>query len=270
MIVDGRKIAEDILTEVANSATAAITVPDATSPRLTIITASPNFETQKYLALKKKKAAAVGVHTNVIELLPDCTTDEVKKTVAVAAEKSDGIVVQLPLPEQIDTNAVLAVIPTTHDVDAIHYDGEGTVLPPVIGAIAEIASRHDVSFAGKQVVIIGAGRLVGAPALLWTHEQGAQVTMITKETAAVESATAIAAADIIISGAGHPKLLQPEHIKDGVIIFDAGTSEDGGALAGDADPACADKAALFTPVPGGIGPITIAVLLRNLIALPRQ
>lgn len=266
MIVDGRAIAKDVLDEVATAA-----ADFSAAPRLTIVTCAPNFETGKYLALKKKKAATVGISINVIELMQDCTTEETIKTINVATEQSDGIVVQLPLPPHIDTDKVLAAVPTTHDVDAIHYDGESDVLPPVVGAIAAIANRHDVSFSDMRVAIIGAGRLVGAPAILWAAEQGVQsVSIVTSDTPSDESEAAIAGADIIISGAGVPGLITPEKIKEGVVIFDAGTSEDGGTLAGDAGPACAEKASLFTPVPGGIGPITIACLLKNLITLTRQ
>lgn len=262
MIIDGRAIAKEILDEVAVS-----TARFSDASRLTIITCTPNFETQKYLALKKRKASEVGICINVIELLVDSTTEEAVKTIQVAAEQSDGIVVQQPLPEHFDTDKVLASVPMSHDVDAIHYSGEGDVLPPVVGAIAEISARHGILFKEKKVTIIGAGRLVGAPALLWVNEQSSCIKMVTSETPDVESVQAISDADIIISGAGVPGLITEDKIKMGVVIFDAGTTEDGGTLAGDVDPACADKAALFTPVPGGIGPITIACLLKNLILL---
>lgn len=265
MIVDGKTIAAEILEDITQEVASR-----STSPKLTIVTASPNFETQKYLALKKKKAAAAGIATTVIELLEDCTTADVVQTIKTAADQSDGIVVQLPLPKQIDTNVALAAVPVSRDVDGIHFDGEGDVLPPVVGAIASIAEKHDISFSGKQVVIIGAGRLVGAPALLWVTEQGATATVLTETTPENEMQHAIAQADIIISGAGSPAIITPEHIKVGVVIFDAGTSEDGGALVGDVDPACADKASLLTPVPGGIGPVTVAYLLKNLITLTSQ
>ncbi|MCA9367591.1 bifunctional 5,10-methylenetetrahydrofolate dehydrogenase/5,10-methenyltetrahydrofolate cyclohydrolase [Candidatus Kaiserbacteria bacterium] len=265
MIIDGRAIAKEILDELAGKVAGA-TRP----PRLTIITCAPNFETQKYLTLKQRKASEVGIETNVIELATSSTTSEVTQAITTAAGESDGVVVQLPLPAQIDTDAVLAAIPFSHDVDAIHYDGSGEVLPPVVGAIAEIANRCGVSFNEKRVTIVGAGRLVGAPAALWAVDKGAYITIVTKETDETDVAAAIATADIIISGAGAPHLLTPKNIKTGVALFDAGTSEDDGNLVGDADPACADKASIFTPVPGGIGPITIAVLFKNLLILQRQ
>jgi len=166
----------------------------------------------------------------------------------------------------MEAEALLSAILKELDIDNINYEGEETdILPPVVGAIAEIAQRHDVDFAGKNVVVIGRGRLVGKPATLWAKSQGAVVTVIDKDTEDADSI--MREADIIISGAGVPSLITPDKIKDGVIIFDAGTSEEGGELKGDADQACASKCSLFTPVPGGVGPITIAILLRNLVTL---
>ena len=192
--------------------------------------------------------------TNVLELLGDCGTADVCQTVQVAAAQSDGIVVQLPLPPHVDTAAV-------------HYDGSGTVLPPVVGAVAAIADTHRVSFQDKMVTVVGAGRLVGAPAALWVEAQGGIITVVTNETPIDQVQTALSKADIIITGAGVPGLVTPDQVQPGVVVFDAGTSEDGGALVGDVDPTVAEKAALFTPVPGGIGPLTIACLLRNLVTL---
>lgn len=262
MIVDGKAIADDILADVAQS------VADLkVAPLLTIITCTPDLPTQKYLALKKRRAVEVGVRVSVVELIEGCSTEDVVKTVGVAAQQADGVIVQLPLPEYVDTDKVLAALPTTCDVDAVHYDGESKVLPPVVGAVAEIAARHQIDFKNKNVAIVGAGRLVGAPAALWAFGQGAQITILTHSTTQEESTAALTAADIIISGAGVPGLITADKVKSGVAVFDAGTSEDGGALVGDADRTVADVSSVFTPVPGGIGPITVAYLLKNLVTL---
>jgi len=205
----------------------------------------------------------------VIELDTDISTEKAVEAVRSSGASADGVIVQLPFPPQVDAEVLLSAIPKELDIDNINYAGEETeVLPPVVGAVAEIAKRHNVDFAGKNVVVIGRGRLVGKPAALWAEAQGAAVTVIDKNTPNADSI--IHEADIIISGAGHPGLVTHGKIKDGVIIFDAGTSEDGGELRGDADSACASKCSLFTPVPGGIGPITIAILLRNLVELAKS
>ena len=261
MIIDGRGIAADIYRELKNQ----ISHLDV-APHLTVFTCAPNFETQKYLALKKRKAQEVGISVNVIEFPASVSTEELKLSLRHSFMQTDGVVAQLPFPEHINTKEVLDIIPPSLDIDALHYDGTNDhVLPPVVGAIAEITTRHNIVFATQKVVVIGEGRLVGKPAAIWAMKQGAQVEVVTRETNNLEEH--LKEADIVISGAGQPRLITPEFLKEGVIIFDAGTSEDGGALVGDADPACSETASFFTPVPGGIGPITVAVLLRNLITL---
>jgi len=263
MIIDGKALAAHVYAALKER------VADLDqAPHLTILTCAPNIATQKYLALKKKKAAEVGIGVRVIEFPENCTTDEMVTTVQQAQMQTDGIIVQLPLPQHIDTKAVLEAVPGPYDVDAMHYDGtEKDILPPVVGAIAEICKAHDVLLATQRVVIVGAGRLVGAPAAVWAQRQGAQVTVLTKDTPPNDAAVVILQADVLILGAGQPSMITPEKIKAGVIIFDAGAGEDSGVLRGDADPTCALKASLFTPVPGGIGPLTVALLLRNLTKL---
>jgi len=264
MIVDGRAIAEDIYHGIKNSLTHLDFVP-----HLTVFTCAPNFETKKYLSLKRRKAMDIGLGINIIEFPENVTNDEIIQSVVHSQMQTDGIIIQLPFPPHIDIEAVLNCIPASLDVDAVHFDGTNEeILPPVIGAIKEISRRHDVLWAASNVVVIGEGKLVGKPAAIWASKKGAQVYVITKETENPEAY--LKKAHIIISGAGVPGLITPDKICEQVIIFDAGTSEAGGVLKGDADPECAQKASLFTPVPRGIGPITIAVLLKNLVYLSTQ
>ena len=261
MVVNGRAIARDIYQGIQNS----LTHLDVT-PHLTVFTCAPNFETQKFLELKKRKAAEVGVGVNVIEFPESITTEEVVQSLLHAAMQTDGIIVQLPFPEHVDIDEVHKSIPLNLDVDGVHYDGTSQdILPPVVGAIKAIADRHDVFFAATNVLIIGEGRLVGRPSKIWAQKMGAQVTVVNKDSKDVDEK--MKSAHIIIAGAGKSGLITPEKIQDEVLIFDAGTSEEAGVLKGDAAASCAEKASLFTPVPGGIGPITVAVLLRNLVRL---
>lgn len=259
-LVDGKAIAARIYEELAKK----ITVMP-TPPRLAIITCAPNFETTKYLDLKRKKADQVGIRHTIIELPETTTTNEFVRCVETIAPTVGGVVVQLPLPAHIDREVVLAAVPASKDPDALNG---GAVLSPVVGAIDEIVKIHDVDFTGKRVAVIGNGRLVGAPAAHYATDKGATVSILTEHS--TDFREVIQAADILISGVGQPGLIQPEMVKEDVIVFDAGTSEDGGQLRGDVDIRVAEKALLFTPVPGGIGPITIAVLLGNLATLCRR
>jgi len=232
---------------------------------MSAIACAPNFETRKYLEMKRKRAEAIGITIEIIELSEDVTLEAAIARVTEAAVLSDGVVVQLPFPTHIDREALLRAVPVNKDPDGFQY-GEtvGACFSPVIGAIDEISKRHELSWQKKHVVILGEGILVGKPAAVYARENGADVTVLTRET--YDSAR-LQLADIIVSGIGHPHFIKPKYVKAGVVIFDAGTSEDGGVLVGDVDPSVAEKATLFTPVPGGIGPITIAYLLRNLVTL---
>ncbi len=263
MVVDGKAIAARLLDETRSQAAA---LADFGVPTLAIITCDPTFETKKYLALKERKAAAAGVRVVVEELPVDATTEAVVGAVVAACASAPAVVVQLPLPAHIDREAVLAAIPSTHDPDGFRYGAaDGACQSPVVVAIDEIARTYGVTFADKVVVVVGAGRLVGKPAAHYAEAMGGQVTVVTKET--LDLSSVLSSADIVITGAGQPGLITPAMVKAGVVIFDAGTSEDGGVLRGDVAVEVADTASVFTPVPGGIGPVTVAALLQNTVTL---
>lgn len=258
MLIDGRGIAGGVYARLRERVSVL-----GFSPVLAIVTCSPNFETKKYLALKEKKAREVGIETRLIELPAESTTEDFIRAIEGAVAYSSGIIVQLPLPPGVDVDAVLRSIPPSHDVDGLNPENQ-EVLSPVAGAIAEILSTHSIAPFEKHVTVIGNGRLVGFPAYRWFSERGSHLSVVTKDTADIAAYTKTA--DIIVCGAGVPNLLTPEMVREGVVILDAGTSEQGGELRGDADPRCAEKAGLFTPVPGGIGPLTIAILLENVVS----
>lgn len=257
MLVDGKKIASDSYIELAHRIQTL-----GRAPRLTIVTCAPNFETRKYLALKEKKATAIGITVQVQELPTTASTSDFISVIQKSISESDGIIVQLPLPPSVDVEAVTRAVPSTHDVDVLNTHTTH-MLSPVVGAIQKILSIHSVAVHEKFVTVIGSGRLVGLPAYRWFVAQGAHVSVVTRDTGDIPHYTKNA--DIIVCGAGVPGLLRPDMVKDGAVVLDAGTSEDGGELRGDADPLCAEKTSLFTPVPGGIGPMTIALLLSNVV-----
>lgn len=260
MIVDGRVLAQTVLQDVAFRVA---TYPSA--PTLSALTCAPDAPTQQYLRMKKRRAAEVGMAMNVVELPANATTEMCIASIESLLPQSTGVVVQLPLPTAVDTTAVLAAVPPTHDPDGFAYGHDpAACLSPVVAAIDEIARAHHVTFAGASVVVLGEGRLVGQPAAIYARAAGAKVTVLNATTF---TPALVQAADIIISGIGQPHFLTPALIKPGAVVFDAGTSEDGGELRGDVDPTVAEIASLLTPVPGGIGPLTIACLLRNVCDL---
>lgn len=264
MVIDGKQIAQDILDTIQ----ADVAETKGTTPTLCAITCAPNFETQKYLELKKRKAATVGIALNVVELPFESTTDDVLLCIKKMSESSDGIVVQLPLPDHVDKELVLGAVPLHKDPDVFSYgEKRDRVLPPVVGAIDEISKLHEIEWKNKRVVILGQGTLVGLPAARYARKRGARVRVYEQDTLDLRS---LKTAEIIVSGIGQPHFITKDLVSEGVVIFDAGTSEEGGVLVGDVHPEVAEVAAFFTPVPGGIGPVTIALLLRNLIGLIRQ
>jgi len=262
-IVEGKQIAS-----VIKKAVKEMVINQVYKPSLGILTCDPTLETRTYLALKQSIAWKLGIPVEVVELTSLATTEEVIISLTQLAERSSGVIVQLPLPASVDTTQVLQALPKYKDVDAFGYVGEDTeVLPPVVGAIDIISKEYGVKWSGKKVVIFGAGKLVGLPTSYYARSQGAEVTVFTEESDMSEIKAKTASADIVVLGAGRPNLLTPDMVKDGVVVFDAGASEDGGLLVGDAHPDVASKASVFTPVPGGIGPITVAILFRNLLNL---
>ncbi|QQR64870.1 bifunctional 5,10-methylenetetrahydrofolate dehydrogenase/5,10-methenyltetrahydrofolate cyclohydrolase [Candidatus Kaiserbacteria bacterium] len=224
MIVDGRKIAEAVFAKIRTDVSLL-----SRAPRLVVISCAPTPETERYLALKQKKAAEVGIITEVLRFDATATTEEIVAASREAEKHADGIIMQLPLPATIDTPRVLAAISPAFDVDALNPETT-TFLSPVVGAIHEILVTHGITATKKNVTIIGSGKLVGLPAHAWFSAQEAQMSIVTKDTVDIGFYTRVA--DIIVCGAGVPGLLTPDMVKEGVIILDAGTSEEGESCVG--------------------------------------
>lgn len=252
--VNGREIADAIYARLAGAGS-------ASGGRLGIVCCEPNAVIESFVRIKARAAARLGVSLVREDVGADMGTQGIVDAIGQLAEQTQGIIVQLPMPESVDLGRVLAALPGTHDVDGI--GPRARVMPPVARAVQEILSRSGVEIARKNAVVIGAGRLVGAPAAAMLRRSGAQVAVLTKG----DSLEVLADADIIVSGAGEPGLITPDMIRDGTVLIDAGTSEQGGKVRGDADPSCAAKCSVFTPVPGGVGPIAVAMIFENLAEL---
>jgi len=258
--VDGKALAENVYTEIRQQVRQL-----GKAPRLAIITCDPDFATKKYLALKQAKAKAVGFSVTVCELSEVVSTEIVVEKINSLTPEVDAIIVQLPLPPIINLDIVLANIPPSHDADALNPKTTSLVWSPVVAACAYILDKAKVEIANRHATVVGSGRLVGQPIYRWLNIKGAAVSLVTKDTKDIGYYTR--PADIVVSGAGVPGLITPDLIKPGAVVLDAGTAEADGELRGDADPACLAKASLFTPVPGGIGPLTVAFLLKNVVTL---
>ncbi len=258
MIVDGRALASSIL---ARAKARAERLPHP--PRVVAIVAGETPATLSYLKIKGARAIDAGC---MFETRP----------LGASTDDADAVIVQLPLPVGVNQREACDTIPPEKDADvlssgarAVFERGDAdALLPPVVGAMREILIQNKINLKGKKAIVIGDGWLVGSPCAKWLAGQGAEVSVLT--SASGNLAAVLRTADIIVAGAGSPHLITPEMIKEGVVIIDAGTSESNGALSGDADPACATKCSLFTPVPGGVGPISVACLFENAVTLAER
>ncbi len=227
---------------------------------------------KQFIKVKSKVAERLGIFEKILEYSGDVTTKEAVQLVTEASkERYDGIVVQLPLPKSLDATAVLNSIPENLDIDLLseeskkkYSSGASIKTPPVSKAVLEILKFYNITPSNKKVLVVGNGRLVGEPLKETLTLMGVTHSTVDIDTPKMETEKLMAEADIIISGVGLPNFIKPEMIKDGVVLIDAGTSEQSGKLVGDVDPKCAEKASLISPVPGGVGPVTVVSLYSNL------
>jgi methylenetetrahydrofolate dehydrogenase (NADP+)/methenyltetrahydrofolate cyclohydrolase len=261
MIIDGNEIKKELVAELKTQG----------KKRVCFLQFGSDAASTTFVKMKMKLATEIGVEA--VHVQKDITqTDEALHILGEIVEQHyDGIVVQLPLPAGIDTELVIDSLPTAYDIDMLSEDAKvqyrnATTMrtAPVAAAVQEILWHHKIMLVGKKIVVVGKGRLVGEPIAMLLDRQELPYTWIDIETPAEVRLQALRDADVIISGSGVPHSITPDMVKDGVVLIDAGTSEQQGKLAGDIDPACADKASLYTPVPGGVGPLTVACLFKNL------
>ncbi|MCR4280849.1 MAG: bifunctional 5,10-methylenetetrahydrofolate dehydrogenase/5,10-methenyltetrahydrofolate cyclohydrolase [Candidatus Kaiserbacteria bacterium] len=265
MIINGKRIAEDIYADLAPRYASL-----GRKAVLGIVVVGENPVIASFVRIKERSAERLGIPM-LRENLPESATEkEILDAVDTLNKNADAVIVQLPLPAGINTNNVLAGVPNEKDVDALNptipEDGR-LVHAPVALAAVEILERSGVHIKGACAVVVGAGRLVGGPSAWLLRKLGANVSVFSLEEGSIND---LKDADIIVSGAGNPGFIKPEHIKQGVALIDGGTSELNKKIAGDADPACAQIASVFTPVPGGVGPVAVAMIFRNLLQLVEQ
>jgi methylenetetrahydrofolate dehydrogenase (NADP+)/methenyltetrahydrofolate cyclohydrolase len=257
MIIDGKKIAEEIKNTLRGGGL-----------KLAIVAVAPDEASKKFIEKKEKFAKDIGAETRIYEFPEDISTSQLRQKMAEIShiKENNGVILQLPLPKNINTQYVLNGIIPAKDIDVLcsrafgdFATGRSKILPPVVAVIKIIFEKYKVDVQNKNIAVVGAGRLIGKPAAIWLINQEATVSVLNEFTPDISEFTK--KADIIISGAGKPGLIKPDMVKDDVIIMDAGS------LVGDVDPAVAEKSSLFTPVPGGIGPLTVAIVFKNLVEL---
>lgn len=249
------------------------------TPGLAVVIVGEDPASCVYVRNKERACAEVGIYSEKHALPQETTQEELLALIETLNARSDinGILVQLPLPAQIKPEAVIAAIRPDKDVDAFHPVNVGCIMtggyrfvPCTPAGVMELLKTTGVPIRGKDCVIVNDSNIVGKPmAMLLLHEH-ATVTVCHIDTRDLPEKTR--RADILITAIGKPRFFGPEHVKDGAIVIDVGTSRDAdGRLSGDVDfDRVAPKASFITPVPGGVGPMTITMLLKNTITAARQ
>ena len=278
IIIDGRKVSTDIKTEIAQ--TVALRKQQGKKiPHLAIILIGDDAASQTYVDNKVKACKSVGFHYTMMRFADTISEDKLMKHIdhVNKDEDVDGFIVQLPLPPHISVEKITEKIRSDKDVDGFTNHNFGSIIsknpllmPATPFGVMELLRRYDIQTEGKHAVVVGASRIAGAPLSMMLAEHGrATVTICHKYTKDLANYTR--AADILLVAVGKPGLITEEMVKEGAVVIDIGTSRvegpeypKGWAIKGDVDfKNVSRKASYITPVPGGVGPMTIASLLLN-------
>ncbi|MCW1930225.1 MAG: bifunctional methylenetetrahydrofolate dehydrogenase/methenyltetrahydrofolate cyclohydrolase FolD [Candidatus Kerfeldbacteria bacterium] len=246
-------------------------------PGLAVVLVGQDPASRIYVKFKTQASEEVGIYLETVELPEDISQKKLLKVIARLNKSKDihGILVQLPLPRHLDTYEVIEAIDPAKDVDGFHSEnvgwlsiGEPRLMPATTKGIMTLLEANDIELAGKHVVMVGASNIVGKPTAMALLNKNATVTICHKLTEDLKAHTKHA--DILITATGVPKLITPDMVKEGVVIVDAGITRYEGKVVGDVDfEAVMDKASYITPVPGGVGPMTVVSLLQNTLEAMR-
>lgn len=231
-----------------------------------------------YVGGKHRDCAEVGINSIRIDLPASATLSDIKSAVRDLnqAKEVTGYIVQLPLPGGIDSNSILELMDPAKDADGLHPINLGRLVMNVAGemksplpctpnGIVELLKRYQVPTAGSEVAIIGRGLTVGRPLSLLMTRKGIDATVTVLHSSSKDIASAVRRADIVVAAIGQPHFVEPEWIKPGAAVLDVGITRTESGLTGDVDPRVADVAGWLSPNPGGVGPMTRAMLLKNVV-----
>jgi methylenetetrahydrofolate dehydrogenase (NADP+)/methenyltetrahydrofolate cyclohydrolase len=278
MVIDGRKIAGEILAELAEEVKNLPKPWPGRPPKMAAVLVGNIGGSRKFLELKQKAAEKIGIDYNIYEFPADSSTEELRDQIEEIAKdvSCDGVIIELPLPPQVSTQDILDIIPKNKDADVLSqkaqndfYTGKSKILPPAVEALRIVFEKNEIDITAKKCAVFGQGLLVGKPISYWLDQNGAMVTSIDEFTE--KPGMLSKDADIIVSGVGKANLIKGEMVKKGVVVIDFGYNNINGKTVGDVDfEAVIKKASLITPVPGGMGPVVIAAVFKNLIKLMKH
>jgi methylenetetrahydrofolate dehydrogenase (NADP+)/methenyltetrahydrofolate cyclohydrolase len=269
-LLKGKPLAERIRSEVAEE------VKALGSVGITTVLVGEDAASQIYIRLKHEAATKAGMQTNDLRLPADISEDELVQIVEDlnADDSVDALLVQLPLPDHIDEGRVIRAIDPVKDVDGLHPFNAGQLFlghPTLVGAtpvgVMELLREHHVELDGARAVVVGRSDIVGKPMAQLLMQANATVTICHSHTRDLPEHTL--EADVLVVAVGIPALVSPDMVKLGAVVIDVGMNRTDAGLVGDVDPGAEDVARALTPVPGGVGPMTIACLLQNAVRCAR-
>jgi methylenetetrahydrofolate dehydrogenase (NADP+) / methenyltetrahydrofolate cyclohydrolase len=264
--MDGRALAERVRGEIAQE------VRELGEIGLATVLVGDDPASDIYIRLKHKAAGEVGINAKDIRLASQTTEEELLDQVAQlnADDAIDGLLVQLPLPAHIDEARVIRAIDPKKDVDGLHPLNFGQLVlgrPAHVGAtpvgVMRLLQEYEVPLEGARAVVVGRSDIVGKPQALLLLHANATVTICHSRTKDLGSVTR--EADVVVVAVGHANVIGPDDVREGATVIDVGMNRGEDGVVGDVDPATAERAGLITPVPGGVGPMTIAMLLASAV-----
>jgi methylenetetrahydrofolate dehydrogenase (NADP+) / methenyltetrahydrofolate cyclohydrolase len=271
-IIDGKALGVKVREEVAAS------VAELGHVGLATVLVGDDPASHIYIDLKQKAATQAGMDARDLKLPADMSEDELLATIAEvnADDEVDGLLVQLPLPDHIDENRVIEAIAPEKDVDGIHpvnagrlYRGRPTLVPGTPLGIMRMLDEYEIPLEGARAVVVGRSAIVGKPMAHLLLQRNATVTVCHSRTQDLERHTLDA--DVLVAAVGRTHLISADMVKAGATVIDVGMNRDESSrkVLGDVDPGAMERAAYMTPVPGGVGPMTIAMVLQNAVTAAR-
>ena len=270
--IDGKALAEKVRAEVARE------VSQLGGVGLATVLVGDDPASHIYIDLKQKAARAAGMDARDLKLPPDTSEEDLLATIEElnADDAVDGLLVQLPLPGHIDENRVIEAIDPAKDIDGIHpfnagqlYLGRPTLVPGTPLGVMRMLDEYGIPLEGARAVVVGRSAIVGKPMAHLLLQRNATVTICHSRTQDLQRHTLDA--DVLVAAVGRTHIIGADMVKAGAAVIDVGMNRgDGKKVYGDVDPGAAELAAYMTPVPGGVGPMTIAMVMQNTVTAARS
>lgn len=278
ILLDGKETAKAVRGEIRD-AVVAFTKETGKIPGLSVVLVGDDPASQVYVRNKHRACEEVGIRSDVYTLPTDTSEDELLALIAKlnADATVNGILVQLPLPQHLDEEKVLLAIDPAKDVDAFHPVNVGKIMignfalaPCTPAGVMELLRHYHIPVAGKHCVVIGRSNIVGKPQAMLMLKENATVTVCHSRTVGLADITRTA--DILVAAVGRPGFVTADMVREGAVVVDVGINRTAeGKLCGDVDfAAVSEKASYITPVPGGVGPMTITMLLKNTLTAAKE